>query len=105
LENNIAFNSSKSQFIIFHGKGHHAPTNVTVSLGDSAIPLGDSAVHLGHILSNSLSDSDELERIAKSFNGQFYCAISRFSSLKKIDIVCPLFQHSALHSMVLKLLM
>ncbi len=91
VENHIVFNSSKSQFIIFHGKGVACPRETLVNLGDETIPLVQKVTHLGHILRNDL----------RSFNAQFYLLVL-FQSLGKIDIFLSLV--NTFSTMVLKVL-
>ena len=87
--NHIEFNTNKSFVICFtedKRKLWPCDSPIPVYLNGSLIPTCQTLAHLGHILSEDLSDSHELEKIAKSFNRQFNAFFSRFSSLKNMEL-------------------
>ena len=87
--NHIEFNTKKSFVICFAGEKRKLWPNgnpIPIYMNNNLIPTCHTLTHLGHILSEDVSDSYELEKIAKSFNRQFNAFFARFGSLKNVEL-------------------
>jgi hypothetical protein len=91
--NRLSFNPTKSQVICFGASANRWPQNrpIHAVLDGSLIPTCDRVIHLGHILSNDLSESAELERIGAAFNRQFHMFYGRFTAIRDKAILLRLY--------------
>ena len=78
-EYSVQFNPSKSQFIIFGSNPIVAPK---MYLCGQLIPLVQKVTHLGHIVSNSLNDNDDVIGKRAAFIGQVNFILNTFRMLK-----------------------
>jgi exonuclease III len=93
-ETHVDFNPSKSQGICFSNRRNQWPldSRLPFIMGGQVVPTVHSLVHLGIILTWDLDDSQQINRIAESFNRQFYAFLNRFRDLENQSLRNGLYQ-------------
>jgi hypothetical protein len=92
-QNQIEFNPAKSFVICFAEKSMKWPAEVPIPafMDGNIICTASEVLHLGHILTNDLDDSNELIRVAKSFNKQFHAFHCRFGGIYNFQLLKQIF--------------
>ena len=89
IQNNVEFNPTKSCVICFVSQKRDLwPEDIPIPVffNGKRLPLTRAATHLGHILAEDLSDSPEINRIARSFNRQFNAFFNKFGVLNNAEL-------------------
>ena len=87
--NQITFNPLKSFAICFADNKNKWPKNkpIPVHMNGQLLPTVKEILHLGHLITETLDDSVELLRIAKSFNKQFHAFFCPFNTVRNTELL------------------
>lgn len=91
LRNNLLFNAQKSITICLSGNLRRWQGHIPALMGTYTIPSADRVTHLGHIITSDLLDSEALIAIARKFNQLFHGFYQRFCTLRKVELLIPLY--------------
>lgn len=83
LENHdLIINKSKSKCMLFRRKGRATPAN-TIQLDNDTLDIVTSFKYLGHIISSSLHDNEDIDFRLRSFYASFNSVLRNFKQVDK----------------------
>ena len=102
VEFDILFNAKKTVCLWFHGK-RHPPKNEPpcITMNNVQLAWSKTATHLGNIISNDLSEEDEIRYKRSDFISRVNSTIANFKFVPR-DICSKIFCRSVVTCMVVR---